>query len=172
MSEKQQTQLAEPLTLESFKSDYPEIADQVRQEGRDEAMDLFCEFADKLGGDPGLCIEQFKAGASLTDAVAALNVKLRDENEKLSSSAAKKEGVDPAVVEFGDNAAERQAEAEAGDVLDDDESLKRQFRSSPKLREEFDNDVDAYLAFKRAEANRQVKIKSNRESFDEDFQSK
>jgi len=93
------------LTAETFASEYPDLHQQVtdtaKAEGEKTVRDLFGKFTEKFGEDPAFCIEQFKKGATLTEAIEA-------ENAKLKGAAATAEGADknkppdPAEQEFND----------------------------------------------------------------------
>jgi hypothetical protein len=111
------------LTAETFAAEHPvlfeEIQAKAKAEGEKETRELFGEFVEQFGDDPAFCIEQFKAGVSLDEAVRAENVKLK----KAAASTAKQtqqtaaEETDPAVQEFSD-------EQTAGDQEQEDKEGK------------------------------------------------
>jgi len=145
------------LTAETFAADNPElfkqITDTAKAEGAKQVRDEFEEFAGEFGDDPAFCIEQFKAGAKLDEAVRAQNAKLKEKNKKITEAAKnnsaeiKTDKVDPAEQEFSDDAGKTPEKPKA----DTEEGWRKEFADSPKRQKEFGGSADDYVAFKKAE---------------------
>lgn len=140
------------LTAETFASEYPELHKEVTEaakaEGVKETKELFGKFAEKFGDDPAFCIEQFKAGVSMEQAVETENAKLKKEAEKKGSAV-----VDPAKTEFSDEQQPEKNKMENGKKTD--EQLNEEFEKSEELKTEF-GEAKNYIAYVRAEENGQV----------------
>jgi len=160
------------MTAEGFAADHPEIHGEIvrtaREEGRAEgeakSRELFVQFAERFAEDPTFCIEQFKSGIGIEEAIAAYADKLRADRQQLATEkaelakqvAAKK--VDPAVTEFAD-----QQEGKGGDGSPEtpEEKWTAEFNKSEDLQGEY-KDIETYLAYKRAEAAGRVDTRQAR----------
>jgi len=113
------------MTKTEFAAAHPTIYQEAVSEGEANARAEFGKFCGQFGDDPAFLVEQFKAGASLTDATVAENQKLKAEMAAAAELAAKKppekkgeteEKVDPAAQEFSDNQDKKPpVKSEAGD---------------------------------------------------------
>lgn len=105
------------LTAETFAADHPDLFKEVtanaKAEGEKETRELFAKFTEQFGDDPAFCLEQFKAGVSLDEAVRAENTKLKKAAAEGTTKVSEK--VDPAVAEFSD---EQKTEAADGKDAD------------------------------------------------------
>ena len=146
------------LTAETFAADNTELFRQItagaKAEGEKQARDEFNKFAEQFGDDPAFCVEQFRAGAKLDDAVRAQNTKLKEANKKLAEKAAENSQtqstetkVDPADQEFSDDPKKTPAKPKA----DTEEAWRKEFADSAKLQKEFGGNADDYVSLKKAE---------------------
>lgn len=119
------------LTAETFAAEYPELSGEItmaaRAEGEKEARELFSQFTEKFGDDPAFCIEQFKKGATLAEAVEAENAKLKDAATKAAEEVADKDKKpDPAAQEFSDEqGASKEGEGKDGKPATWDAAMKQ-----------------------------------------------
>jgi len=86
--------------------------------------------------------------------------KLGKENTQLAEKVTELQKAKPAVeaarVEFSDEATPPGEETETGSA--DEAALKAEFAASADLQTEYGGDVNAYVAFKKADAEGQVRI--------------
>lgn len=158
-----------------FAEQYPKLHDEIvtaaKAEGMAEGVDkgqkevreLFAEFAEKFGDDPALCVEQFKASATIEAAVAAQNEKLKAKNKELAEKSAQQQQtttVDPAVQEFSDTQTEGQEQQNTNQTPE--EKYTAEFNESADIRAEFRGDLVSYKAFRAAEDADRVKIAGQR----------
>jgi len=105
----------EKMTKAAFATAHPEIYAATVSEGEANVRAEFGKFCAQFGDDPAFLVEQFKAGVSMTEAIAAENKKLKAQQAERAKNAAGEqqqqqqqqqqqtgEKVDPAVQEFSD----------------------------------------------------------------------
>jgi len=162
----------ELLTAEQLTEERPDLAAEMMASGVDkgekETRELFNQFAEKFGDDPAFCLEQFKAGVTIEEAVAAQNEKLKASNEELAKAAkeaketaATTAKVDPARQEFSD----KQTETNGGDgdtTLVGEAKWKDEFSKSEDLQGQFKTE-EVYIAFKKHDKASEVHIAGRRE---------
>ena len=96
------------LTAEMLATEYSDVYDEVTTKAKEEAekaiREEFEKFAETFADDPAFCVEQLKAGKSLTEALAEQNKRLKNPPEKQPDANADKDKkkVDPATQEFSD----------------------------------------------------------------------
>jgi len=169
MGKEQKTEIV--LTAETFAADYPDLFAEITADAKDQACketrELFGEFAKRFKGDPAFCIEQFSEGVSLEDATVAFAGKVKEELEKAKAKTielqaeADKTHVDPAVHEFSDE--QKSDKTTTTKVQTPEEKFSDEFNADneegEKIRSEFSS-VETYIAYKKADAQGQVRIKS------------
>lgn len=162
------------MTAESFATEYPELHSEIVMaakaegmaegvaKGEKEVRDSFAQFAEKFGDDPALCVEQFKAGATIEAATAAQNEKLKKENKEIAEKAAAqaKAPVDPAAQEFSDR--QTQGDDEPKPTQTPDEKYGEEFDKSADLQAKFNGNRAAYIAFRKADDEGRVQIAGQR----------
>lgn len=159
----EQEQETTELTAEIFAADNPDLYQQItanaKAEGEKKAKELFDKFAEKFGDDPAFIIEQFRSGKTIEEATEEYAKKMKAERdvaiEKANKATEKK--VDPAVAEFSDDQGTKTTKKEPADT---EEGWKKEFAESKELQDEFKGDEKAYIAFKKAENNGRVRVKS------------
>lgn len=152
------------LTAETFAADYSELFGDVtakaKAEGETETRALFSKFADQFKEDPAFCVEQFKAGVSLSDAITAENTELRKAADAAAVKASQQTAAsqDLAAQEFSDDAANQQPAAEPPKTPE--EKYTAEFNESTDIQEEFGGaeGLNDYLAFRRNEEAGRVKV--------------
>ena len=161
MSEKTEKKV---LTATTFAAENPAVFEEItskaktkgKAEGVKQTQEDFARFAEKFGDDPAFCIEQFKAGVSLADAVEAENVKLKKANKEFAEKGKDNSSDDlQALNEFSDNASDK---TNSDEEATDEDGWKDEFKASKDLKEEFGS-ADIYVAFKLEEAKGNVTLK-------------
>jgi len=145
------------LNAETFAADYPELFGDVtakaKAEGETETRALFTQFADQFSEDPAFCVEQFKAGLSLSDAITAENTKLRKAADEAAVKASQQAATsqDLAAQEFSDDAANLETPAEPPKTPE--EKYTAEFNASAEIQEEFGGAKGQgdYIAFRKNE---------------------
>jgi len=147
------------MTIEKFAEKYPnlyqELYDKGKADGEKAERDLFNEVENVCGGDTELLIQCYKEGKTseealkmraekLEEANANLQTKLTEAEAKKEQTTVEKETVDPATVEFKDDAGKKEAATEENT----EEAWREKFRSDPKVREEFISE-DGYVAYQK-----------------------
>lgn len=168
----EETTLTEIESVESFAALYPELHSEVFAAGKTEGIAegitegknaeraLFAELKEACGDDHALLVECF-TDRKLTgpEAMKLRAEKLGKENTDLTQQVAElkkaKPAVDPANAEFSDAATPPGEQTEKGSA--DEETLKKEFAASADLQTEFGNDVEAYIAYKQADKNEQIR---------------
>lgn len=145
----------EITSLEMLKEAYPELCGEMLAEGRAEgqqaADDIFASLREACGGNNELLVQCFAEGKTPEEASKLCIEKLQEEKTQLKEQVTelgKQKPVDAAVTEFTDEA-NPPGETDTGNA--DDEALKQEFAASAELQTEFGGDVDAYVAFKKAD---------------------
>lgn len=151
----------EKLTLDTFAERYPELHSELFEKGRAEGLaegrkaerDRFAELKDACGTDGALLIDCFEKDMTTGDALKARADKLSEQNRKLSEQMAElkknppeKETVDPAAVEFSDEAADPDRRMTFDEKAATEDRLKEHYEKTQALQDEF-HDVKAYLAY-------------------------
>lgn len=173
----ERTNIMEETKIESaemFAEQYPEMHAEIVTVAKDEGMaegvdkgqkevrESFAEFAEKFGDDPALCIEQFKAGATIEEATAVQNEKLKARNKELADKAAKQSQtkVDPAAQEFSDT--QTQGKEKTDKTKPAKERYTDEFNESADIQAEFGGSVESFVAYREAEDAGRVKIAGQR----------
>jgi len=160
-----ETQTANEIeSVESFAELYPEFHKEIlavgRAEGKKEERALFATLKDACGDDHELLIQCFDEGKTATEAMKLRAEKLEKEKTQLNETITKlkkaKTPVEAAQVEFSDEATPPGEQTETGTA--DEAALKAEFAASADLQAEYGGDVKAYIAFKKADAEGQVRI--------------
>jgi len=164
----------ELITMEQLTEDRPDLAAELMASGVDKGMketrELFGEFAEKFGDDPVLCIEQFKKGASIEEATAAQNEKLKASNEAMAKAAkeaaakaaATNANANAAEQEFSDEQTETDSSHGDGSQLKGEAKWKDEFSKSEDLQGQFKTE-EAYIAFKKHDEAGEVHIAGRKE---------
>jgi len=151
-------------SVESFAELYPEFHKEILAvglaEGQKQERDLFAELQEACGDDHELLVQCFSESKTAAEAMKLLADKLGKENTKLTEKVTELQKAKPAVeaarVEFSDEAKPPGEETETGSA--DEAALKAEFAASADLQAEYGGDVKAYVAFKKADAEGQVRI--------------
>jgi len=161
MTEETQT-ITEIESVESFAVLYPDLYAEIlansKAEGQKAERDLFTSLKDACGDDHELLVECFSEGKTAEEAMKLRVDKLEKEKTQLSEKVTefqKKKPVDPAMTEFTDGSTPP-GEKEKG--KGNEEAWKQEFNDSADLQAEFGGDVEAYIAFKKADATGNVRI--------------
>jgi len=168
----EETTIIEIEGVESFAALYPELHSEVFAAGKTEGIAegitegknaeraLFAELKESCGDDHELLAQCFSEGKTAAEAMKLRAEKLGQENTKLTEQVTdlqkKRKSVDPADLEFSDTATSPGGGEEGKDK--NEEALKREFAESKDLQAEYGNDVNAYIAFKKADADGNVRI--------------
>jgi hypothetical protein len=169
-----ETTITEIENVESFAALYPALHSEVFAAGKTEGIAegitegknteraLFAQLKEACGDDHELLVQCFNESKTGAEAMKLHADKLGKENTKLSEQVTELQKAKPAVeaaqTEFSDTATPPGGggETESGDA--DVETLKKEFAASADLRSEFGGDVEAYIAFKQADADGRVRM--------------
>jgi len=155
-------------SVESFAALYPDLYTETLEqgkaagmaEGKKEERVLFAALQEACGDDNELLVQCFSEGKTATEAMKLHADKLGKENTQLAEKVTELQKAKPAVeaarVEFSDEATPPGEETETGSA--DEAALKAEFAASADLQTEYGGDVNAYVAFKKADAEGQVRI--------------
>ncbi|MHC4617219.1 MAG: hypothetical protein ACYTEQ_05640 [Planctomycetota bacterium] len=152
------------LTAETFAAEYPELLEQIHSaakaegtaEGAKAERDRFGQIAALAADDPGFVVEQFKAGHSVEEAKTHLIERLRQQKEQAPASQ-KKSSVEAAKTEFSDGPTPKKGP----DNLTGEQKWTAEFnRMTAEQKAEFGGDVEAYCAYRKAEEEGRVRVKS------------
>jgi len=154
----------EITNLEGLAAAYPELCAELSEQVKTEVgtdRDLFAALKEACGDDHELLIQCFSEQKTPDEARQLRIEKLQKEKTQLTEKnkelETKKKPVDPAATEFADSANPPIVEGEGkGDK--NEEALKQEFAASADLQEEFGGDVEAYVSFKKADAEGRVRI--------------
>ena len=162
------TQTAIEITdVESFAEQYPDLHEELFSNGKAEGFaegqqaerDLFAGLKEACGDDHELLVQSYSEGKTAAEAMQLRVEKLEKEKtqlgEKVTELQSKKPPVDPAVTEFTDGSTPPGGEEKG---KGNEEAWKQEFAASEDLRAEFGDDVDAYVAFKKADGEGNVRI--------------
>ena len=170
MAEGTQTAI-EITSVESFAEQYPDLHAELFASGKAEGVteafiegqqaerDLFTGLKEACGDDHELLVHCYSEGKTAAEAMQLRVEKLEKEKtrlgEKVTELQSKKPRVEPATTEFTDGST-----PPGGEEKDkgNEEAWKQEFAASEDLRAEFGNDVDAYVAFKKADDEGSVRI--------------
>lgn len=152
-------------SVESFARLYPEFHDEILaagvSEGKKEERDLFAALQEACGDDHELVVQCFNEGKTAEEAMKLHIEKLGKEktqlSEKVTELQKEKKRVEPAVTEFTDEATQPGGEGE-GKENKNEEAWKQEFSESADLQAEYGGDVNAYVAFKKADSAGRVRI--------------
>lgn len=164
---KDKTMSEKEMTLAIFKVEHAELYDQVfktgKAEGEKSGHDLFAEIVLACGDDHGLAIKCYSENKSAMEAMKLRNEKLAADL-KAAREAAPQKPTDPAEGEFADDQAKAaEAKAKAANPAEQTEAEQREsFKRSKDLQDEFGGDEDAYIAYLKAEASGQVKVRGRK----------
>jgi len=155
----------EITSLEMLKEAYPELCGEMLAEGRSEgqeaAEEIFASLKEACSDDHELVVQCFSEGKSIEEARQLRIEKLQKANTQLSEKNTelekKKQRVDPAENEFSDGA-NPPGDKQKGKGDKNEEALRQEFAASEALQAEFGDDVEAYVAFKKADAEGRVQI--------------
>jgi len=155
----------EQMTVEIFTDRHPDIRKQVfdsgTAEGEKKERDLFKELRAACGDDKDLVVKCFTEGKTAVEALKMRAEKAEAANTKLDARITEltKKKVDPAVTEFSDTATEPGKGEKFDEKTATDDQLKEHFAKSKDLQDEYKlGGADAYIAFKRKEAEGRVQI--------------
>jgi len=155
-------------TVKIFAENYPKLHAEIfaagKTEGEEEvkgnAKAAFAALQESCGDDHELLVQCFTENKTPAEAAKMRAEKLGKKNTELTAQVKElkneKPAVDPAQTEFSDQATAPGEQTETGPA--DDEALKKEFAASADLRSEFGNDIKAYIAFKKADADGQVRL--------------
>jgi len=166
----------EITSVESFAEKFPEIymescetakAEGLAEgkavglaEGQKQEHDLFALLKEACGDDHELLAQCFSEGKTAAEAMKLHAEKLGKENTQLAEKVTELQKAKPAVeaaqVEFSDKATPPGKQTETGTA--DEAALKTEFAASADLQTEYGGDVNAYVAFKKADAEGRVRI--------------
>lgn len=156
----------EITSVESFAEQYPDLYEEILTGGKIEGLaqgqkqerDLFKSLQEACGNDHELVVQCFSENKTVEEARQLRVEKLEKANtqlgEKVTELEKKKKPVDPAVTEFADEA------IPPGTVTEgkgNEDAWKAEFAASEDLQGEYGHDEAAYVAFKKAEAEGQVR---------------
>ena len=149
--------LLNPKTLEQFATDEPVLFEQAVAKGKEDGEKgvraEFAAFAEMFKDDPAFCIAQFAKGASLDDAVAAENAKLKQQIADKDKKG--REVVDPAKAEFSDK-----ADGKPAVVQTDEQRFTDEFNKSKAIQDEFgQNGLRDYIAYRTADEKKLIRVK-------------
>jgi len=168
MAEEQTQTVSEIESVESFAALYPELHSEVLATGKTEGIAegknaeraLFAELKDACGEDNELLVQCFDESKTAAEAMKLRAEKLEKEKTQLNETITKLKKAKPAVeaaqVEFSDQATAPGEQAETGSV--EEAALEAEFKASEDLQTEYGGDLKAYIAFKKADAEGQVRI--------------
>lgn len=156
----------EITSAESFAEQYPDIHMEILEnskaegfiEGQQAERDLFAGLQEACGDDHELLVKCHKEGKTAAEAMQLRVEKLEKEKTQLGEKVTelqKKKPVDPAVTEFTDESTPPGGEKE-GKV--DEETWRQEFAVSEDIQAEFGGNVEAYVAFKKADVAGNVRI--------------
>lgn len=156
-------------SVEMFAEQYPELHMEILAkgkaegvtEGKTEEHELFASIQKACGDDHELVVKCFNEGKTAAEA-SELHVKKLEQfktqlTAKVTELQKNKKPVEPAETEFTDQSTPPGSEKE-GKEKKNEESLKKEFNESEDLQAEFGEDVDSYVAFKKADADGRVRI--------------
>ncbi len=151
-------------SVESFAELYPEFHKEIRaegmSEGKKEERALFAALKDACGDDHELLVQCFSENKTAAEAMKLRVEKIEKEKtqltEKVTELQKKKPAVEAARTEFTDEATPPGKQTETGSA--DEAALKAEFAASADLQAEYGGDVDAYIAFKKADTAGRVRI--------------
>ncbi len=164
MAEETQTKIE---SVESFAEQYPDLHAELFEQGKTAGLadgqkaerDLFAGLKEACGDDNELLVKCYGEGKTAAEAMKLHIEKIEKEKTQLTEKVTElqkvKSRVDPAVTEFTDKATPPGGE-EKGKVSE--EAWKQEFSASEDLRAEFGDNVDAYVAFKKADEEGSVRI--------------
>ena len=156
----------EITSLEIFNEQCPGLYSELFEQGKTEgvtqgeqaALALFADLQKACGEDHQLVVQCFSENKTVEEAGQLLIEKLRNSNTQLSEQNAElkttKATVDPATTEFTDGATPP-GTVTAGKGNED--AWKAEFAASEDLQGEYGGDEAAYVAFKKADAEGQVR---------------
>lgn len=156
--------ITEIESVESFAELYPEFHKEIRAEGmaegKKEERALFVALKDACGDDHELLVQCFSEGKTAAEAMKLRADKLGKENTKLTEKVSELQTAKPAVeaarVEFTDEAKSPGEQTETGSA--DEAALKEEFAASADLQAEYGGDVNAFIAFKKADEAGNVRL--------------
>lgn len=167
---KKENKMAKEITIDTFSEDHPdvyqEILDKGKADGEKAERDLFSELENICADDLELLVQCYKEGKTSEEALKMRSEKLSQANKDLQvkvselekgvkasdKKEAEKEAVDPATVEFSDDAGKKPVKK-----AETEDELKQKFAADPKLQDEFKSE-GAYLAYMKAEKAGRVRI--------------
>jgi len=156
----------EITSVESFAEQYPEMHGQIFEEGKAEGLAegqtaeraLFSSLQEACGDDHELLVQCYGEGKTAAEAMQLRVAKLEKEKTQLSDKVTElkktKKPVEAAVTEFTD---ETTPPGEEKKGEGNEEAWKQEFSASEDLQAEY-GDVEAYVAFKKADAAGRVRI--------------
>jgi len=165
MADTEETQtVIEIESVESFAELYPEFHKEILAvglaKGQKQERDLFAELKEACGDDHELLVQCFSEGKTAAEAMKLRADKLGKKNAQLAEKVTELQKAKPAVeaarVEFTDEAKPPGEQTETGSA--DEAALKAEFAASADLQNEYGRDVEAYIAFKKADADGRVRI--------------
>jgi len=154
-------------SVESFAALYPVLFEEILTggkveglaEGKKQERALFAALKDACGDDHELLVKCFDESKTATEAMKLHVEKLGKEKTQLTEQVTELQKAKPAVeaarVEFSDEATPPGEQTET--VSADEAALKAEFAASADLQTEYGGDVEAYVAFKQADARGQVR---------------
>jgi hypothetical protein len=156
-------------SVEMFAEQYPEFHEEIFAAGKAEGLtegkkterDLFASLQEACGDDHELLVKCYSEGKTTADAVKLRVQKLETEKTQLSEKVTelqnKKKPVEAARTEFTDESTPPGGTKDGKDNKNE-EAWKREFSESADLQAEFGGNVDAYVAFKKADKDGRVRI--------------
>ena len=159
----------EITSVEIFAERHPELHNELFEkakaegiaEGRQAEHDLITALQEACGDDNELMVQCYNEGKTADEAQKLRVAKLEKANTQLSEKNAElakaKKPVEPAVTEFTDESTPPGGD-EKGKGNKNEEAWKQEFAASEALQAEYGNDVNAYVAFKKADADGRVRI--------------
>jgi hypothetical protein len=162
--------MSDKMTKEKFAAEYPDLLKEIISEtkagmvqeisaakasGAKETRELFGKFAEQFFDDPALCVEQFKAGVALNDAIVAQNAKLKKQLSEKQPPKTPSKKVDPAIQEFSDE--QNPPQTPVDETEKSDNELKEKYAADKKLQDEFGK-VENYIAYFNAVKSGQVRL--------------
>ena len=157
------------MTAQEFERDHPELFAQITEAAKAEGVkaerERLAQFAAQFSKDPTFCIEQFRAGVTIDEAMSLYAAKCEAERDELAAKMAEgnRQRIDPAVTEFCDEQKETTTAPEKklkGPALYEHEFNEAGFdgKTAEQIQTEFADDLKSYCAFRRAQDGGQVRV--------------